>query len=87
MFNEMNNQGTSAREVDPFENDLTKLLSAAVVNRRFRELLLSQPAKALAVGYLGEEFQLDQDDRELILTCQARTLPDLATLLTNRIKD
>ncbi len=85
--NSINNPGTSAREVESFENDLTKLLAAAVVNRGFRELLLSQPAKALAVGYRGEEFQLDQDDRELILTCSARTLPDLATLLTNRIKD
>lgn len=83
----MNDARTTSREVDHFENDLTKLLAAAVVNRGFRELLLSQPAKALADGYQGEEFQLDQDDRELILTCPARTLPDLATLLINRIED
>ncbi len=83
----MNNSRISDREGDLLENDLVKLLAAAVVNRGFCELLLSQPAKALAAGYQGEEFQLDQGDRELILTCPARTLPDLANLLINRIND
>ena len=83
----MNNPRISVQEGDLFKNDLTKLMAAAIVNQGFRELLLTQPAKALAIGYQGEEFQLDQDDRDLILSCPARTLSDLANLLANRNRD
>ncbi|HZD57901.1 MAG TPA: hypothetical protein VE136_14315 [Anaerolineales bacterium] len=60
------------------DSGLNRLLSAAVINREFRKLLLSKPDDALALGYKGERFCLEQEERELILSLQAKTLPDLA---------
>lgn len=38
--------------------NLNRLLSAAVVSPRFQQLLLSDPASAVAVGCNGEKFHL-----------------------------
>ena len=38
---------------------LSRLMAAAVINQDFRELLLSDPERALAQGYGGEQFPLD----------------------------
>lgn len=66
-------------------NDLSRMMTAAVVNQKFRDLLLSNPAAAMKSGYLGEEFSLDSDEMELVLSIQATTLTDFAQqLLQNR---
>jgi uncharacterized protein (DUF169 family) len=60
------------------DNDLSRLLSAAVINQEFRRLLLSNPEHALAWGYKGERFYLKKEERDVILSLQAKSLPDLA---------
>ena len=60
------------------DNDLSRLLSAAVINREFRNLLLSNPEDALTWGYKGQRFYLEREERDLILSLQAKSLPDLA---------
>ncbi len=57
---------------------ISRLLSAAVINQGFRELLLTRPAEALDQGYYGEGFALDRNERNLILSIQAKDLSDLA---------
>jgi hypothetical protein len=62
--------------------ELSRLLSAAVVNQRFCRLLLSNPATALATGYNGESFRLAKEEKDLVLSIQAKTLEDFARQIT-----
>jgi hypothetical protein len=61
---------------------ISRLLTAAVVNRGFRSLLLTNPEGALARGYLGEYFRLDSEQKNLVLSIRAETLADFATQIT-----
>ena len=79
----MANQGSFSQPDDPDQEAINRLLSAALTNRRYCELLLSQPAKALAVGFRGEIFQFNQAKHNLILSHQAQSLPALALLLSS----
>lgn len=58
--------------------EINRLLAAAVVNSQFRHLLLNDPAVALADGYLGTSFSLEEDERLLLLSLRAESLQDLA---------
>ncbi|MDF1515731.1 MAG: hypothetical protein P1S60_18135 [Anaerolineae bacterium] len=62
-------------------NELSRLLTAATVSKEFRELLLSNPQKALEKGYNGEVFHLDEPDLDRILSIQAMSLNDFAQQL------
>jgi hypothetical protein len=42
----------------PFNGEMSRLVTAAVVNKKFCDLLLTSPAAALAAGYNGESFYL-----------------------------
>jgi hypothetical protein len=61
--------------------NLNRLLSAAVVSPRFRSLLLSNPAAALATGYNGESFQLTQTEYAAVMSLRASTISDFAAQL------
>ena len=80
----MTNKGSLSQPDNHDQEALNRLMSAALINRCYRELLLSEPAKALAVGFQGEIFQLSQEKQNLILAHQAQTLPELAILLSGR---
>ncbi len=58
--------------------NISRLITAAVVNQGFRSLLLSNPEKALSSGYYGESFRLDGREKELILSIHANNLADFA---------
>jgi hypothetical protein len=66
----------------PEVGELSRLISAAVVNQEFRSLLLSNPARALSTGYNGERFQLASQEEQLILSIQASTLVEFAKQIT-----
>ena len=57
---------------------LSGLFAAAVVSKSFRDMLLSDPEKALKQGYLGNGFDLSAADASLIVSLNAKTLADLA---------
>ncbi len=61
------------------------MLSAAVVNARFRRTLLDDPATALARGYNGEVFDIRPDERAQILAIRADTLAEFAAQLLERL--
>ena len=63
--------------------ELSKLLSAAVVNQRFCKLLLTNPAKALDSGYYGETFRLSTEVKDLVVSIQAKNLAEFARQLNN----
>jgi len=61
---------------------MSKLFEAAVVNRQFCQLLLSQPETALQQGYQGNSFNLTREEQALIISIRANSLPDLAQQVT-----
>lgn len=63
----------------PSSNDeLNKLLCAAVVSKNFRNMLLTNPEIALATGYQGETFKLSDEDRSWLFSTRPANLVDLA---------
>jgi hypothetical protein len=61
--------------------ELSRLLTAAVVNQKFCKLLLTNPARALDAGYNGEAFRLATDEKDRILSIRANSLADFAMQL------
>jgi hypothetical protein len=57
---------------------LNQLLCAAVVNERFRESLLHNPAQAIAGGYMGQSFGLTPEEHDVVVGIRARELEDFA---------
>jgi hypothetical protein len=61
--------------------EISRMLNAAVVSRKFCQLLLADPLLAMRSGYNGETFQLSADEANLLSSIRATTLPDFATQL------
>jgi hypothetical protein len=80
----MNSPAFRTTTATPIMNgrEVSRLLTAAVVNKNFCNLLLSNPASALAAGYNGEDFRLAAEDKKLILSIQAESLAEFALQLT-----
>lgn len=57
---------------------LSRLFSAAVVNRDFRSELLRDPESAITAGYSGQAFALTAEERSLVVSIRADSLADLA---------
>ena len=60
------------------QREVSRLISAAVINQGFRNLLLADPGSALQTGFNGEAFSLGTEDQEAILSIQAGSLPEFA---------
>ena len=67
------------REIHP---EYSRILSAAVINKRFRKKLLSDPEKAIASGFNGETFQLTDDERKELSSLKGLSLPEFAMQLS-----
>ena len=64
-------------------DDMVRLLAAAVINRKFRDLLLRHPGRALARGFQGERFSLDDQEKKMVLSIQADSLSEFASQITS----
>lgn len=64
------------------QQEFSRILTAAVINSNFRQLLLSNPEKAIAVGYAGEVFHLGTEEKTKIAAIHADNLADFATQLS-----
>ena len=62
-------------------DSISHLLSVAVVSKKFRSLLLTDPERAIDEGHRGEQFHLTPADRKRILITHARSLEELAAKL------
>jgi len=66
-----------------FKNqELSRILSAAVVNGHFRSMLLNNPVSAIASGYSGESFSLDSNEQKKLGAIRAKSLADFAVQLS-----
>ena len=63
------------------QQEYSRILTAAVINLQFRQLLLTNPAKAIDIGYGGESFQLAREDKKRVAAIRATSLADFATQL------
>jgi hypothetical protein len=55
-----------------------RVLSAAVVSSRFRQMLLSNPRQAINSGYAGETFQMDENEIAWMASIRADSLAEFA---------
>ena len=65
----------------PNTSDINRLLSAAVINRQFRSMLLCDPASAAETGYEGESFSFDHKEKEKLCAIHASSLREFAAQL------
>ncbi len=64
--------------------EIGRLLTAAVVNQRFCQMLLKNPKMALDSGYKGETFAFETEEQDFILSIKASDLAEFANKLTDR---
>jgi hypothetical protein len=65
----------------PKRPELSRLLSAAVVNDQFRSMLLCDPASAVVGGYEDERFAFDRLEIEKLSAIRATSLREFAAQL------
>lgn len=61
--------------------EYSRLLTAAVINEQFRKELLSNPGRALTLGYEGEEFAFSPEEEERLAAIHVNSLPEFASRL------
>jgi len=61
--------------------EYSRLLSAAVINRNFCNMLLTDPSRAINNGYSGEKFNLSKEAEEKVATIRATSLQEFAAKL------
>ena len=57
---------------------LNQLVCAALINERFRETLLHNPAQAIAAGFMDHTFALTPEERDVVIGIRAQRLEDFA---------
>jgi len=65
--------------------EYSRILTAAVISAQFRNMLLANPAKAIAAGFGGEAFHLEYEEKKRVASIRATTLADFASEL-NRMR-
>jgi hypothetical protein len=64
------------------QQEISRLLTAAVINGSFRKTLLNNPGKAISSGFGGEVFNLGADVVQRMSTIRANSLSDFANQLS-----
>lgn len=60
-------------------NEISRIMTAAVVNLRFRQALLANPLLAIKNGYGDEHFDLEDEQIKRLAKIHAVSLEDFAT--------
>ena len=60
-------------------HEISRIMTAAVVNRHFRQDLLNNPRGAIENGYGDETFLLEEEQTERLEKIRATSLEDFAT--------
>jgi len=79
-------QRDDAANAIPQSAEINRLLTAAVVSRRFCRLLLANPLAALTVGYRGEAFRLNPGEVNRVSKIHATSLRDFAFQLLREVE-
>ena len=65
------------------QQELSRLLTAAVINGSFRQSLLNNPSEAISSGFGGEAFSLGADVVQRLSSIRATSLAEFASQLAN----
>jgi len=60
------------------KREIARIISAAVINTRFRDNLLTDPLKAVSEGFYGETFALPKEQQDRLATISAKSLAEFA---------
>ena len=63
-------------------SEYSRILSAAVINSHFRQMLLDDPVKAISNGYSGEQFNINNEEKVRLSVIRATSLADFAAQLS-----
>ena len=63
---------------DHTETEFSRILTAAVINPQFCRILLSDPGRALTMGFAGEPFKLNAESHDRLSGIRAKSLSDFA---------
>ena len=80
MLRQFNSTASPKRQMTCTE--YSRILSAAVINNHFRQMLLTDPVKAVSSGYSGEKFNLNFEDRSRLASIRANSLAEFAAQLS-----
>lgn len=61
--------------------EISKILTAAVINKGFRDLLLENPLTAINQGFGGQNFFLTENEKEILGSIKTTSLSDFSKLL------
>ena len=64
------------------KKEYSRILSAAVINSHFRQMLLDDPVKAISNGYSGEQFNINNEEKVRLSVIRATSLADFAAQLS-----
>jgi hypothetical protein len=76
------NSSTFSTQNPSKKQEMSRILSAAVINSHFRSLLLSDPVSAITRGYAGESFSLASNEKEKLGAIHASNLAEFAAQLS-----
>lgn len=68
------------------QQEYSRILTAAVINLQFRQLLLTNPGKAIETGYGGEMFSLAREEKRRVAEIRATSLADFASQLSQALE-
>ena len=72
------NANQDLRKIHP---EFSRILSAAVINQKFRDLLLNDPDRAVSRGFNGESFNLSLKEKSELSSLKGLSLADFASQL------
>ena len=61
--------------------EYSRILSAAVINQQFRDLLINDPDQAISRGFNGESFNLSTKEKDELSSLKGLSLADFASQL------
>jgi hypothetical protein len=73
-------------QLPPVEPEISRILTAAVINSQFRQMLLSNPGQAVETGYAGQQFSLAREDKKCLGSIRATSLADFAFQLNRSLE-
>ena len=80
---ESNMECLQTTRASPPSQELSRLIAAAVVNKTFCRVLLTNPAQALQKGFSTETFELTTAERSLVMAIRAVDIVDFAQQVAN----
>lgn len=91
LLNHLEFVDTVSPKVCPDPNEAARmecgrLIHAAVISRRFRDLLLANPIKSIEDGYCGEKFAFTREEKQQIKHIHASSLADFSNQLLQVIE-